>query len=687
MALLSRPESLGKMAEAALYYLRRGWSVIPLKPRDKRPALESWAVFQQRKPTPDELRNWWTEDPERNVGVVTGEVSGVVVLDVDGEEGRRSLEGRVLPPTPVSTTGKGLHYWFAHPGLQVPNRVGIAPGLDIRGDGGYVVAPPSIHPSGVPYRWAEGLSPDEVDLAPCPEWILDQLRSASQVSANPAGLPPGVPEGRRNATAARLAGSYFARGLSVEEAWVLLRAWNQANRPPLPERELRRVVESIARYHPRNAEEHVLDTLEGSDGSVAWRDWPELPDDVWSGWFRQFRDWVTPTTDGALEAIFGVAAVTVGLAAGRDAAVHYGRPLFANLYVLLVGPTGAPRKTTVVGRGLAVLRRAFDEDFLRISRSIGSAEGLLEWFCREETKRQGRTTRVVLAPIPGQRVLYEEAELTNLLTKLGRSGTANLQEVLLALYDGEDYTPRTRTRPITVREPFFAMVGATTPENLETRLEAVHVESGLLPRFATFYARPRPPIAYPEPPDEHGLSHLAGYLQDVFRHAQDLKRSGRALLELSPEAREVWTATFTDYTRLARTTPGPAAHILLRVPMQVMKFALIYALQAGRSELSVEDLDRAKLVGDYLVATARLLPGSLVKAPVAKVEEKILQALKRVEPGRWVTGSAIHRLVGGRVDAPTLHRALEALVHLGRLEASVSASPGHPAFTVYRLRE
>ena len=121
--------------------------------------------------------------------------------------------------------------------------------------------------------------------------------------------------------------------------------------------------------------------------------------------------------------------------------------------------------------------------------------------------------------------------------------------------------------------------------------------------------------------------------------------------------------------------------------MQVMKFALIYALQAGRSEVSVEDLDRAKLVGDYLVATARLLPGSLVKAPVAKVEEKILQALKRVEPGRWVTGSAIHRLVGGRIDAPTLHRALEALVHLGRLEASVSASPGHPSFTVYRLRE
>src|SRR5262249_45057018 len=87
---------------------------------------------------------WWRDWPDANIGVATGTVSGVVVLDVDGDAGRESLTTLApLPDTWRSRTGRGEHVWFAHPGHAVGNRAGFRPGLDLRGDGGYVLVPPS----------------------------------------------------------------------------------------------------------------------------------------------------------------------------------------------------------------------------------------------------------------------------------------------------------------------------------------------------------------------------------------------------------------------------------------------------------------------------------------------------------------------------------------------------------------
>ena len=145
---------------AALDYARRGFSVIPLKPRDKRPALQSWKDYQSRCATEEEIRAWWQRIPNANVGIVTGAISKIVVLDIDGQDGERSLLD-CMPElqqvhTPAVCTGKGAHLYFLHPGGVVPNRAGMAPNLDLRGDGGFVVAPPSIHPNGGTYAFVNG---------------------------------------------------------------------------------------------------------------------------------------------------------------------------------------------------------------------------------------------------------------------------------------------------------------------------------------------------------------------------------------------------------------------------------------------------------------------------------------------------------------------------------------------------
>jgi len=162
---------------AALRYLARGWSVIPALEKAKRPAIP-WKRYQQSRVSEKTLRSWFRRSPGYNVSIVTGALSGLIVLDVDprhgGEESLKALEREhgALPKTVESITGGGgRHIYFAHPGGTVHNRAHIAPGIDLRGDGGCIVAPPSVHPSGKRYRWKSGHAPGDVEPAPLPGWL------------------------------------------------------------------------------------------------------------------------------------------------------------------------------------------------------------------------------------------------------------------------------------------------------------------------------------------------------------------------------------------------------------------------------------------------------------------------------------------------------------------------------------
>jgi hypothetical protein len=407
-----------------------------------------------------------------------------------------------------------------------------------------------------------------------------------------------------------------------------------------------------------------------------------LPDDVWTGWLAGYRNWVLPTTDGAIEGVFGAASVQLGLAIGRNVSVHYGVPTFANLFVALCGPTGIPRKTTLINRSQSVQQRAFTGDFIRTVRSVGSGEGLLERFCKEVEEGEGKNRRTVLQPIPGQRVLLDEPELTNLLKKMRRPGTANIAEILLGLFDGADYSPNTRWRPVVVQEPFFSIITATTPEALESTLNDVDIDSGLVPRLATFWCTPREPNAWPPPPDQGQLSDLASTLQDVARFAEELHQHD-PVMQLSEAARHKWESIYRDMVKESREAPKAVAGIMARVPTMVMKWALLYAAQAFHSIIEVDDLARGVMVGDYLLHTARLVPQHVEKTPVARIEARILEGMAKV-PDMWWRPKDIHQKVGGRISAPELRRSLESLAALGKLDTAESETG---RTQVYRLAQ
>ena len=169
------------MIESALWYRRKGFSVIPCK-KDKTPFIK-WQPYQLQKPTEDEIREWWGKWPNANIGLPCGPVSGVDVLDVDTEEAYENLTEFFLSDsfqTPIAKTPKGRHLYFKHrTGLS--NAVRVVAGTDLRTLGGYVIAPPSMNGGGVPYYWLEGLKISKVDFA---EWPAELFAALQQGSSN-----------------------------------------------------------------------------------------------------------------------------------------------------------------------------------------------------------------------------------------------------------------------------------------------------------------------------------------------------------------------------------------------------------------------------------------------------------------------------------------------------------------------
>lgn len=128
------------------------------------------------------IRAWWGYAPLANPALATGEASGVVVLDVDGDHGGfdalRELENSYgqIPPTQKVRTGSGEHIYFSYAGTHLKNTAGkLGPGLDVRCCGGYVVTVRAVHRNGHTYAWQDGCRPDQVPIASLPTWLLERL--------------------------------------------------------------------------------------------------------------------------------------------------------------------------------------------------------------------------------------------------------------------------------------------------------------------------------------------------------------------------------------------------------------------------------------------------------------------------------------------------------------------------------
>jgi hypothetical protein len=245
---------------AAIDFAKRGWSVFPCRARAKIPACKHG--FLDATTDAERIGRAWQAHPDLNIGVATGATSGFFVLDVDGETGEASLRALeqqhgVLPATIEAITGKGRHVYFriGEHG-PVKNSAGqVGDGLDIRGDGGYVLAPLSIHPSGRAYEWSVDSSDNFADA---PEWLhgLIHAGNGNGMKGKPLEhwhrvLTSSVPLHTRNVTLASICGKLVHSGLTdMTLLFDTMLCINKARcEPPLGTSEVENIVASVVRSH------------------------------------------------------------------------------------------------------------------------------------------------------------------------------------------------------------------------------------------------------------------------------------------------------------------------------------------------------------------------------------------------------------------------------------------------------
>ncbi|GAC1582936.1 MAG: hypothetical protein NVS3B24_21320 [Candidatus Dormibacteria bacterium] len=201
-----------RFEESAQRYATSGWAVLPLhgiidnactcgrtpcSSAGKHPSTPHGVKDASTDAT--KIAEWWLHRPDSNIGIATGHKSDLLVLDVDGDAGMASLlqleeEYGPLPPTRVVKTGRGRHHYFTLGGALVGCPTGIRPGLDLRGEGGYVVAPPSRHHSGLEYDW---LMLKDLPLPLVPSWLLEMAPKQAEygiTTASDEAAPDDAPE-------------------------------------------------------------------------------------------------------------------------------------------------------------------------------------------------------------------------------------------------------------------------------------------------------------------------------------------------------------------------------------------------------------------------------------------------------------------------------------------------------------
>lgn len=385
------------MLDSALDYLGQGMPVFPVcspafgthghwdgsQKRDvpcsgdkigKRP-LVPWEALQTGLPTGDQVATWWGRWPEANIGMATGALSGIVVLDADSGDARKTAMAQGVPSTPCVWTGKpgGCHFHLKHPGQAVRNFARKLPGLDFRGDGGYVLLPPSLHYSGARYRWVEGT--ESFSHAAMPPWLHDLIRGSGpdsdQQDHSPLDLDliqQGIPEGQRDDLLWRYACKLRDDNLPLGYADLLIRQAARLCRPPFEEA---LAVEKVARaYQDYAPATHLTaasaEPIEGEEENEA-------------GWqftvyeINDFMGMVFPKTDWLVG----------GFLKERGIAIDFGPPgsmktILAAQLALCVA-TGRPflgQFPVKQGKVCIIQEDTLESDFQSYLRSIWQAMGI-----------------------------------------------------------------------------------------------------------------------------------------------------------------------------------------------------------------------------------------------------------------------------------------------------------------------
>ncbi len=636
----------------ALWYAAQGIPVFPLN--GKAPLTPNG--FKDATSDPAQIRAWWSQWPDANIGAPTGARTGFDVLDVDrkGEEALEALGIDYPDDMPIVRTGSGgLHFFFAHED-GVTNSSGSLPhGVDVRGEGGYVVLPPSIHASGGLYAWMIPLAGE------FPMWT-DKLRSMIRTSPNGKHHEPiseDIPEGARNTTFASYAGALRRVGAPQSHIEVALLGINAAQASPLSQQEVSRVAKSISRYAP-------------AARSIAS---PAFPLDALPASVRSFVEAAAASIGCPPEFVAVPLLTLAGAVIGNSQALEL-KPGYREYPVLWTGVVAPPgtAKSPALGYALAPLKElqkvatAMYEGARAAKRENPDhvVEPLEHYFTTDTTPE---ALAQILASSAGVAIVRDEIVgwVNSFGQYKGKIGDER-QRMLSSWSSGDWKIDRKKADPIHISLPVMPVTGGIQPEKLSDLAPEAGHGDGFIERFLFAY-----PVSNAETWVEQGVEQEQfRAILDVFRHLRRHAVNVRpeppyGVHRLSEAAEGVWIERFNTWKAQARAANGLSAGMLNKASSHLARLTLIiHCLTPGaESKVSETTITNAAKLMDYFLAHGERVLNEI--DPVRK-RQHVLDAISN--RGDWVSKTDIVDQLNRHVYGKELGEILEELRDAGLIE-------------------
>jgi hypothetical protein len=648
-----------KVGPIALH--KAGLSVVPGMVDDngsKRPAV-AWKPYQSDRPSLQQVRAW-RDAGHAQWGFITGQVSGRVTLDFDGEEGKRTLESLRLKPH-RQTVNNGYHVDVALPrGVLLKTAVKFAPdvfpGLDLKGEGGYVavIAPgrKQMVPLAETIAW-EDLPPELRDALP----LRGEPSRNGVVELTPQDR---IPNGSRNAMLFDIARTIRGRGLTERGNKAVRRAALAAINeelcdPPLPDSEVVATADSAGKY-------------------LASDKWPHpIGDNAYHGIVGEWLGVVAPETEAHPAALLVNFLVAFGNALGPDVGFRVGATRHGtNLFACIVGKTGSARKGTSWNDSVRAVQLADPTWKDCVQHGLSTGEGLI-YHVRDSTIAQDDEGNLIDRHDGAleKRLLAFESEFASPLMTMRRDGNT-LSPVIRAAWDGSKLSTLTKNSPLRATGAHVSIVGNITDRELRSSLSSRDMANGFANRFLWVAAERSQLLPEGGNLTDDVLMPLALRLRNAMEKAQP-SAGGFREYRRDKSAGRLWNERV--YPRLTAERPGLVGAITGRAEAQVMRLAVLYAVLDGDDRVRVDHLRAAMAVWRYCQQSADYIFG---RSEGDSDADKIVAALA----GAGSKGMTTNEIQDGIFHRHRRERVVEKLKTLrdeGRIQSKRVKTAGRPA--------
>lgn len=654
--IMEQKTDLSTTKAAAKHYAEIcSWAVFSCVGGAKHPATQHGC----KDATKDSVELEAMFEPGHNLGVATGTASGLFVLDIDGAEGEASLTQLVtehgeLPRTvTVQTPRGGRHLYFRLPeGQKIRNSASkLGTKLDVRGEGGYVVAPPSRLPNGV-YTWSNGLGPDSIEVTEAPNWLLELVVWDKPKTAGP--LDDGqVPEGERNATLTSLAGSMRHIGFYQQAIEAALLAQNdKVCHPPLPSGEVCRIAKSVARY-------------EFGEQALRVPSYKPFPTDALPEPFRAFVEQTSEAIgcDASYVALPLLAGAASAIGNSRRIQLKAGWDEPAILWTAIVGDSGT-MKSPALEAALKPIKNRQQEAWKGHEFVLAEYDGAKAIHERDLTQwKKGKSASPPPEPPPEPIVQRTWADdltveaLAVLLLQQPRGLLVTCDELAswlggfdrysqgsgdsarwLEMHGGRSMVIDRKTgdrKTIYIPRASVSVTGGIQPGVLRRALTPQHRESGLAARLL-LACPPRKPKVWNEQESDPELSKE---LQATIDRLYDLRGSEQSnteivpvLLPLSAGAKTAWLGFFSQHAEEQVSEDGDLAAAWSKLEGATARLALVLHLVENPAEhsgpITLEAMRRAIRLTDWFKHETRRVYGLMAESDQQRDNRVLLERIQ-----------------------------------------------------------